>query len=850
MSAIALLRPPSFTSIRPAVILMPLDSINLSSEKANHAKPADVKGADINTQHKSESGADPWADFAGSICASVGGAVAFAVGSKYHLTGLAKVTSVACSGMLLRPAAKSGYENLFLPKEKHSTHAMDCAWGAIDGLSGILGAATEAKAAAMFARTLGKEALGRPVAASVAEEAGMRVVGNSLQKRVMFDSARAIAGGASGSLAFSLPHNLYNYREEIARDPLSGLREAGSRIAVETAAGSALCGAASPLFTAFRGRSEIVSKLTDSLKPRSDLTSLQILHFNDLHSNLLGDSSLSRIGTVVEKARNSANGKPVHLYSLGDEYSGNVISNYTGNGRLENEAIAALEPTATIPGNHSVDMGGGKTDIKPWLNITNDLKDAKDGVSRTIASNLEIKLPGFENFIGPDGVVKPYKIVEVTKANGTKDKVGLIGLVTHELEDANVEVHDHIASAKKCIAELQKKGVKNIVALSHLGFAEDKRLAAKVEGLSAIVGAHSHDATPIPQWVINQTSKKPIPIVQAGSEAKWLGDLNLVFNKDGSANRFHTNGKLHPISSGIPEHEGLKKLIEESDMFKKVSELRNSSVFSGQKLNIGFPFGKTRTEETALSNLVSDAQMEGINKILPKDEQIELFIKHTGDIRKGLPANKTLTGHELSDVFCNGDNVKELCVAQMKGSDIKRALEFGVADLKDTAVESVDPSGNFLQGSGFKYKFDLDLPKRQRVSDIQIRVSGTETYAPLQPDKVYRVGTLAHPIDKWSKKDNLVFEGVPEFMHLIAGADSKAARMAAAHAYTSSKLVNLSQPRLLDQFIADQEKVKLASVVGKRFQDITAREPLKVSGNAVTALNAAQLANVNQRAAF
>lgn len=828
------------------VILMPLDSINFSNEKSNQPEA----GNSMQSEPRGEQKPDPWAEFAGSLCASIGGAVAYAISSKYHLPGAARVASVACSGMFLRPAAKAGYENAFLPKEKHSTGFMDCAWGAIDGLSGILGAAGEAKAGSMFARSLGQRALGRPVSASVAEEAGMRVVRNSLQNRFLFDSAKAVAGGATGSVAFSVPHNLYNHRDDIANDPVKGLQIAGRQIAMETAAGGLLCGAASPLFTAFRGRGEIVSKFTDSLKPKSDLTSLQILHFNDLHSNLLGDNSLSRIGTVVDKVRNSANGKPVHLYSLGDEYSGNVISNFTGNGRLENEAILALEPTATIPGNHSVDMGGGKTDIKPWLNITNDLKDSKDGVSRTIASNLEIKLPGFESFVGPDGIVKPYRIVELTNANGTKDKVGLIGLVTHELEDANVEVHDHVASAQKYIAELQKKGVNKIIALSHLGFAEDSKLAAGVDGLGAIVGAHSHDATPIPQWVINQKSGKAIPIVQAGSEAKWLGDFNLSFNKDGSANRFHTTGKLHPISSSIPEHQGLKELIEGSDMFKQVSELKNSTAFSGHKLNIGFPFGKTRTEETALSNLVSDAQMEGINKQLAGDEQIELFIKHTGDIRKGLPAHKKLTGHELSDVFCNGDNTKELCVAQMKGSDIKRALEFGVADLKDDAVDSVDPSGNFLQGSGFKYKFDLDLPKRERVSDIQVKVPGTDRYAPIQPDRIYRVGTLAHPIDKWSKKDNLVFEGVPEFMQLLKGSDSKAQRMAAAHEYVSSKLMNLSQPRLLDQFIVDQNKVRLSSIVGKRFQDITAREPLKVSNNAVTALNVSQLADVNQRSAF
>lgn len=813
-----------------------------NTERAD--KQADAK------QTNSEQGAemDKWADFAGSLCASIGGAITYAVASRFKLTPLLKLTAVAGSGMALRPAAKSTFENAFVDPQYHTTGLQDCGWGAVDGLSGIFGAAAEAKVGSAFAQRIGQNALGREVSQTFAEETGKLIIKNSIGRRFAYNGLRSVTGGLTGTATFSAPHSLYDHRAEIAADPVNGLKNAAGQFAVETLAGGVLCGAASPFFTAIGGRREIFSKVADALKPKSELTPLRVLHFNDLHSNLLGSHSLSKVGGAVDAIRKSTSGRSVHLYSLGDEYSGNVISNFTGNGKLENQAIAALEPTATIPGNHAVDMGGGKTKVEPWIEIVNDLKNTdKDGISRVLAGNLEINLPGHEKFVGPNGTVKPFRIVEIETPNGGKDKVGLIGLVTNELEADGVAVNENYAAvAQKWIAELQKQGVKKIVVLSHLGFSEDQKLAQNVEGLSAIIGAHSHDATAVPHWTINQKTGKPVPIVQAGSEGKWLGDLELNFNKDGSANRFYTTGKLHPVTSNTPEHQGVKEMIEKSEMFHKVNELKLSKDYSGHVIDRPFSFGNTRRAETALGNLVSDAQMVGINKklALRNEKPIELFLKHTGDIRKGLAANEPITGWHLSDVFCNGDNTRELCIANMSGTNIKNALEFGVADLS-AAAEKIDPSGNFLQGSGFRYKFDLHKPVGERVSEIQVWNHLKNSFEEMKADQIYKIGTLLHPIDKWAK--NNVFADSQEFQQILKGLatsepslTTKQSAQKAAHEFVQSKLVNLSQPRLLDQFIGNPLNVKVASRVGGRFQNISAK-PWAPSINAMVGVNASEV---------
>ena len=57
------------------------------------------------------------------------------------------------------------------------------------------------------------------------------------------------------------------------------------------------------------------------------------------------------------------------------------------------------------------------------------------------------------------------------------------------------------------------------VVLSHLGLSADRRLAARFQQLGAIIGAHSHDTLPRPEFVAG------VPIVQAGPYARHVGRL-------------------------------------------------------------------------------------------------------------------------------------------------------------------------------------------------------------------------------------------------------------------------------------------------------------------------------------
>ncbi len=69
---------------------------------------------------------------------------------------------------------------------------------------------------------------------------------------------------------------------------------------------------------------------------------------------------------------------------------------------------------------------------------------------------------------------------------------------------------DPIPAVQKCVDELEAKGIKRILALSHHGYENDKVLAAQTRGIDLIVGAHSHTLL---GDVKNPLSKGPYPTV-------------------------------------------------------------------------------------------------------------------------------------------------------------------------------------------------------------------------------------------------------------------------------------------------------------------------------------------------
>lgn len=66
-----------------------------------------------------------------------------------------------------------------------------------------------------------------------------------------------------------------------------------------------------------------------------------------------------------------------------------------------------------------------------------------------------------------------------------------------------------------------------VVALSHMGFYIDQKLAAHTTGIDVIVGSHTHHNVYSAPIVVNADNSRNVIVVQAGSHGKFLGQLQL-----------------------------------------------------------------------------------------------------------------------------------------------------------------------------------------------------------------------------------------------------------------------------------------------------------------------------------
>ncbi len=126
-----------------------------------------------------------------------------------------------------------------------------------------------------------------------------------------------------------------------------------------------------------------------------------------------------------------------------------------------------------------------------------------------------------------DRVFSPFIIKEVAGMD-----VAIIGQAypytpianpRHLIPDWTFGIHEQ--SLRETIDEIRQLRVAAIVLLSHNGVDVDLKLASRVEGLTAILGGHTHDPLPKPVRVKNGGGETLV--ANGGSNGKFLGVLDM-----------------------------------------------------------------------------------------------------------------------------------------------------------------------------------------------------------------------------------------------------------------------------------------------------------------------------------
>ena len=457
--------------------------------------------------------------------------------------------------------------------------------------------------------------------------------------------------------------------------------------------------------------------------------SLAVLHINDMHSrvdeisrfnsncspsdaeesNCFGGAA--RLATAIRqhRAEHEEQGRPVLTLDAGDQSQGTLYYTTYG-GRAEVQMMNAIGFDAMGIGNHEFNRGPE--------NLARMIDEADFPV---VSGNIKVAAGS-----ALADKITPYVILE---RNG--EQIGILGITTPDTvflssPGEDVTFQDEIEHLREGVAELQGMGITKILVLSHVGFGRDQQIAAEVDGVSAIIGGHSHTLMSNTQegaveyaTLVESPSGRAVPIVQAFAFSRYLGNLTLEFAEDGTV--ISATGDTVLLDATFAPAEDIEALI--APLRAPIEEMTRRPV-AELAADIDGSRETCRAQECEMGNTVTDAMLAEV-----AHQGIQIALTNGGGLRASMGAGTATLGDVLTVLpFQN-----TLYTLELSGATLLAALEHGVNDVEEGA-------GRFPQVAGIPFKLDLSVPPNSgRVSDVE--VMGAEGWAPLEPDETYGLVT-------------------------------------------------------------------------------------------------------------
>ncbi len=474
-----------------------------------------------------------------------------------------------------------------------------------------------------------------------------------------------------------------------------------------------------------------------------------IMHTNDEHSALLPrpyvdyhpdrpDTTVggfARISTVAGQIRNAKStiGEETIMISAGDYIGGAPYCWLIPGGESpELSVMRAIGYDILTIGNHEFDYGSE-------ILAQYYRRAGYPATNRTMAllsSNLDIPIEHPLAGVGSKNV----HILELN--NGLRlGFFGLLGDAASGLAAKKypIEIINTVKAARESVEKLQEMEADVIIAVTHSGLYEDRRLAKKVPEIDIIVAGHCHTPLYKPMFVDDTI------LVQSGVRLSYLGVLELAYNTNDGALRIRNEDNeipfLIPIDDSIEEDPVVARIID--DYTKKlnnlVRRLTNNMVrniddfilYSEFELEAGPPL-----KESIFGNFLTDGMRLMVEEIT--GEKVDFAIQANGVIRQsvypgtmkdslnkinfydfvstiGLGAGKTGSpGYPLTSFY-------------LTGNEIYRVLEL------TSILSRVYGDTFFLQLSGGRYTYDpsravlfkipftkIPIPSFRAVSKVEI----------------------------------------------------------------------------------------------------------------------------------
>jgi 5'-nucleotidase / UDP-sugar diphosphatase len=398
----------------------------------------------------------------------------------------------------------------------------------------------------------------------------------------------------------------------------------------------------------------------------TDALQLTILHINDPHAHyipyskkgsdkLIGGFAKAQTIVTEQKNRSGKDGGYALLLMAGDLLTGTPFS-AVFKGKLGVALMNEMGFDAMTVGNHEFDYGQENLLSEMFSRIKFPL------LSANIKTNKGKNL--FNERI-------------VREIPGHSTRIVILGLTTAGTPIAtlpsNVEglvFEDPVASAISALQEFSEKDL--VIALTHLGVEEDKKLAGACPKIDIIIGGHSHTA------LFRPLRFGKTIICQAGAYAEYVGKL-VVNVRDGEVEGYA--GELVPLGPGVAEDTKIASIIE---------------TYKGQMNSVWRQaVGRTSVFLEGTRSVVRSDKPSNLGKLtaynMALNSGTDAALLNAGAIRESINAGEIT----LTDVFTALPFSDTIVKLDIRGSDLQRVLQRSL-DLKAG-------SGGKLQSFGIKY---------------------------------------------------------------------------------------------------------------------------------------------------
>ena len=303
----------------------------------------------------------------------------------------------------------------------------------------------------------------------------------------------------------------------------------------------------------------------------AETVSVTILHTNDTHSHLLPFSypasargkDISGLGTRVNiggiarramlikktRAELEEKGTTVLVMDAGDFSDGTPFS-IEYRGEADAAAMNAAGYTLGTLGNHEFNYS--RAQLQKLISLFKFPVICANAVDSRTAAPL----------------TEEYRIIRAGPV-----KIGIFGLLTRSTAGypaarEGIKITGELTAARRMTQTLTGRA-DIVILLSHCGEEKDGEIAAKVPGIAAIVGGHSHSRLPLGKMVWNVKSggvrkNEGTIIVQAHQWGGELGRLDMEIEKDaaGAWSVVRHKASLIPVTPDIAEDRETAAVVE------------------------------------------------------------------------------------------------------------------------------------------------------------------------------------------------------------------------------------------------------------------------------------------------